>query len=214
MQAAAARLIACLFYIELLSTPTFYTTTEYVQVLLRCRLPEGQQLLCLVKGLFHLKALVHHHGDEAQPTSEVLVTSKLLRTCYEGKPFFKHLQMKANGLHTKLDIKIDGISGGKESISNCPYQVGKLITDQGLHQIFGSEHHRMSNEPPDPGYNATDGLDISRLHDTLDNIIVSYSKLTESIYSPDGTHPALKTPKSLSTARRKGVAGNSFSGWI
>ncbi len=65
MRAGVARLIACLFYIELLSAPTFYSTSEYAHVLLRCRLPEGQQLLCLVKGLYRLKTLVHHHGDEA-----------------------------------------------------------------------------------------------------------------------------------------------------
>ncbi|OAA55982.1 hypothetical protein ISF_07580 [Cordyceps fumosorosea ARSEF 2679] len=50
---------------------------------------------------------------------------------------------------------MDGIAGGKENISNCPYQLDKLIADQGLRQVFGSKNHRMSNEPSDPEYDAT-----------------------------------------------------------
>lgn len=70
----------------------------------------------------------------------------------------------------------------------------------------------MLNKPPDPEYDATDNMDFSRLYNTLDNIIVSYSKLTETIYSPNGTHPTIKTLKSLSTTRRKGVARVRFLG--
>lgn len=68
----------------------------------------------------------------------------------------------------------------------------------------------MLNKPPHPKYDAID--DIIRLCDTLDTVIVLYSKLTETIYSPDGTHPALETPRLLLTARRKGIAVNRFLG--
>lgn len=170
----ARRLVACLFYIKLLLVPAFYATLEFAHVLLRCRLTEGKQLLCLLKGLHRLRARVYHRGDEAKRSSELLITQNLLNKCRKGKPFFKHLRIKVNKLQTKLKVKIDGIAGGQEYISNCPYQLNKLITDQGLNQIFGSKNHRISNKPPDPKYNSAE--DLTKLRDTLDNIIISYSQ--------------------------------------
>lgn len=70
----------------------------------------------------------------------------------------------------------------------------------------------MLNKLPNLEYNVID--DIIRLRNILDNIIVSYSKLIEIIYSPDGTHPALETPRLLLITRRKGIARNRFLGWI
>lgn len=200
----ARRLITCLFYIELLSAPTFYSTPTYAHVLLKCRLSSGKPFLTLIKCLHHQRTMVHFRADEAKTTSELLVTSESLRKCRDGRPFSKALKMQVYGFHTILNVKMDGVTGGKDNISNCPYQLEKLVKDQGLHRQFGSKDHRISNESFDPNHEIED--DISNLRDTLDKVILSYSDLTAAMYSPHGTHPALDAGSN--------PPRNSLAGWV
>ncbi len=135
-----------------------------------------------------MTANVYYGGDDMAPASEPLVTSKTLGRCREGEAFTKILEMRVTSFSSKLDVKLDGISGQKESISNCPYELRKLVADQGLNCHFGTKDHRMSNVPS----NLDNGIEdsVERVRDTLDRIIISYCDLTDAIYSPLGSHPA------------------------
>lgn len=175
MRATASRLIAALFYIELCSAPQFHVGNEHASVRVRCRLPPGKQLLLLLKHLNRKATNVHYRGDETRFLSEPLVDSRSLHECRDGRQFSKHLRMRVNTFQSFLHIKIDGIAGGEETISNCPYELQKIITDQGLHLHFGSKDHKLTNEPLEISPNRWD--ETARLHDTLDEVVLSYSQL-------------------------------------
>lgn len=172
----ASRLISCLFYIELTSKPNFYCAPEIAQLRLLCRLSPGPPLISLIKGLHMRKAGLFYRSDDTNFSEETLVSGGCLRNCVKGMPFSRLLNVSVHTLSCRIDVRIESRVGAMECISNCPYELKTLIKDQGLDCSFGRNDHRAQD---DFEICSEEGVEeeIGRLHDTLDSVIDSYSKL-------------------------------------
>jgi len=140
-QSAAHHLFASLFYIELMDLPKFYAARERARVHLHCRVPPGPALLELVSGLYRSRAQVYYRADDSNHVSDLLVTSAALARCRTGERFARAFEIQVGSMASSIDVRIDGL-GGPEYISNCPYELQKLVQDQGLDCVFGRKDHR------------------------------------------------------------------------
>lgn len=137
----AQRMLSCLFYIEAASRPALYSPPETILVRLLCRIPPGGEMTSLARNLFQRNTNVRYRGAEATWTAETLVTPTILAHCRNGEPFLKVLRVQINAMETAVDVRLGDQLIGEQSISNCPYKLGKLIEDQGLDCSFGRRDH-------------------------------------------------------------------------
>ncbi|KAH8891478.1 hypothetical protein GQ53DRAFT_648395, partial [Thozetella sp. PMI_491] len=135
------RLFASLFYLELTALPDFYAGPERACLRLQCRVPPGPALVDLVTGLQQRQARMYYGGDNTDYASELLVSPKALARCRRGGVFSRALTIPVRSMSSPLDVRIDGLSG-PQHISNCPYELQKLVRDQGLDCVFGRKDHR------------------------------------------------------------------------
>jgi hypothetical protein len=70
-----------------------------------------------------------------------LVTPGALARCREGDGFLRFLTIPVQSMLSVLDVSIDGL-GGRLNISNCPYELRKLVRDQGLDCVFGRKDYQ------------------------------------------------------------------------
>lgn len=175
IQPAVNQLTASLFYIELASYPLFYSAPLMVRVRLRCRLSSGPPLMSLLRGLHEKQSKVFYRGDDTKLKGDALVSSVTLSNCRRGTSFSKILEMKVNSLSTKLDVRIETKRSCQENISNCPYELRKIIKDQNWDCAFGRKDHSMREFEWGDAMEAVVG-DISELQATLDGIISLYSR--------------------------------------
>jgi len=138
---SADRLLASLFYIELMQVPTFFEAAERAHVCLQCRVLPGAALIDLISNLRRRKARVHYGGDSLDDKSELLVSPSALARCQQGERFTRVFTIPVRSMASVLDVRIDGIVG-PQNIGNCPYSLGKLVMDQGLDCVFGRKDHR------------------------------------------------------------------------
>jgi hypothetical protein len=167
----AQRMLSCLFYVEAVSEPTLYSPPETVLVRLLCRIPPSAEMVSLVRNLFQRNTNVRYRGAEATWTAETLVTPAILSRCRSGKPFLKVFGVQMNGLETAVDIRLCDELVGEQSISNCPYKLGKLIEDQGLDCWFGRRDHRFLSEIRSRSYGLKE--EIEALSDELGRFLPS-----------------------------------------
>ncbi|KAH8909466.1 hypothetical protein BR93DRAFT_924444 [Coniochaeta sp. PMI_546] len=138
---SADRLLASLFYVELIQLPKFFETTERAQVCLQCRVPSGAALVALISSLRRRRARVQYGGGSLDDKSEPLVSPSALARCQKGERFTRVLTIPVQSMSSVLDIRIDGVVG-PQYIGNCPYTLRKLVRDQGLDCVFGRKDHR------------------------------------------------------------------------
>jgi hypothetical protein len=55
--------------------------------------------------------------------------------------FSRILEVEVSSMKSRLDVRVDGLTG-VENVSNCPYELQRLVEDQGLHCVFGRRDHR------------------------------------------------------------------------
>lgn len=165
LRATASRMLSCLFYIELITIPTFYSVPEMASIRLSCRLPPGPPLMHLVSELRRGRALLHYRGD-GDACVEELITPVVLTRCRKGGAFYKVLGMEVTSMASALDVKIETRTG-LNSISNCPYELRKLLRDQKLDCVFGRDDHRSDGQVSDEMMSE----EIEKLCDTLGEIV-------------------------------------------
>ncbi|KAF5571961.1 patatin-like serine hydrolase [Fusarium phyllophilum] len=156
---AASRMIASLFYIELVFTPHFYSTPERVQARLLCRLPPSATLISLVTDLHARGTRVIFWGTELEPNVESLVTSSSLSRCRRGEAFVKRLDIEVWSPDSELHVVIDDDLMGKHNVSHCPYVLRELSHDQGLDCVFGRSDHCGIDTTKDVGTTITEEID-------------------------------------------------------
>jgi hypothetical protein len=76
-----------------------------------------------------------------------------------------------NGLETAVDIRLCDELVGEQSISNCPYKLGKLIEDQGLDCWFGRWDYCFLSEIRSRSYGLKE--EIEALSDELGRFLPS-----------------------------------------
>lgn len=136
-------MISCLFYIELVAAPMFYSSPEIVHVRLLCRLPPGLETMKFV-GFLNLQGIqIQYRGAELEWSIDSLVTTAALARCGRGETFCRVLELQVAAMDTKLDLWLSGDSIGRQSVSNCPYRVDQLVQDQGLDCVFGRRDHQV-----------------------------------------------------------------------
>ncbi|KAM7197977.1 hypothetical protein V8F33_005244 [Rhypophila sp. PSN 637] len=137
----AARMHSSLFYVELVTEPTFYSAPETIRLRLLCRLPPGPPLMSLLSTLKRRNARVYYGADGLE-SIEPLVGPLAWGRCREGDRFVRGLSIPAASVASKLSVKIDSLTKPEE-ISNSPYELCQLIRDQGLDCVFGRKDHRV-----------------------------------------------------------------------
>lgn len=138
VQYGADRLLASLFYVELIGVPVFDTVGFVCQARIRCRLmPSQPALLELVDRLRSTGARFSYENRKIY-----CVNYQVYSEIRRGVAFSRHVQFDVQSLDEKVDVKIHEITQEPQSISNCPYILQTLIHDQGLDCVFGSKDHR------------------------------------------------------------------------
>lgn len=171
LQSNAERMLSSLFYVELVSAPRFYSSPEAVCVRLLCRLPPSSLMTGIIKGLHLRNSSIHYHGAEAEWTVEPLVTPAILARCRNGESFSRVLEVQVSGMDTELDVRLHDTLMGNQSVSHCPYRVGRLIRDQGLDCAFGRRDHGFSCPSETTGSDLTAA--IAKLSEELDRFSMS-----------------------------------------
>ncbi|KAG4292492.1 hypothetical protein FPRO06_11980 [Fusarium proliferatum] len=159
LKLAASRMIASLFYIELVFTPHFYSTPEHAQTRLLCRLPPSATLISLMTDLHARGTRVIFWGTELEPNVESLVTSSSLSRCRRGEAFVKRLDIEVWSPDSELHVAIDDDLMGKHNVSHCPYVLRELSHDQGLDCVFGRSDHCGIDTTKDVGTTITEEID-------------------------------------------------------
>ncbi|KAL7908047.1 hypothetical protein GGI35DRAFT_486180 [Trichoderma velutinum] len=83
-------------------------------------------------------------SSEPRVRKALFCTKSLLESCRNSELFSRRLKLSALSLDATISIQVDGINGNRHNISNCPYPLYKLISDQGLEAPFGSRRRRSS----------------------------------------------------------------------
>ena len=128
-------MFARLFYVELSTTPSFYSSPEICLISVKCRIPPGQALLDLLFRLRRNGATLAYQGSDSL-TCAPFCTEKHLNICRAGFPFVREIKLAAHSLDTLIKAKIN-IGEYSLNLSGCPYKLGDLIHDQGLSCCFG-----------------------------------------------------------------------------
>ncbi|TLS22583.1 uncharacterized protein PpBr36_06785, partial [Pyricularia pennisetigena] len=150
LQPTASRMLACLFYVELASSPDLCPDSISVHLRIRCRVPPGPSLIALLRlplqnAQLHywaetketLTSLYNKNGEQCK---EPLAVSKSVTQYQEG--FMKNVTIKVESLASVLYIGISTATG-LEMISRCPYSLEKLMQDQGFYSVFGRKDHAI-----------------------------------------------------------------------
>lgn len=144
-QAAAERLLALLFYVELIVLPDFYRAAEQARLCLQCRVPPGPALMELVTNLQQRRVRLHYRGSNLDYVSELLVSPRALARCHAGEGLSRAFTIPVESWSSLVDVRIDGLRE-IQCVSNCPYELRKLARDQGLDSVFGRKDHQDVTE--------------------------------------------------------------------
>ncbi|KAH7000879.1 hypothetical protein EDB80DRAFT_721123 [Ilyonectria destructans] len=177
LKSSTKRMLSCLFYIELMSTPMLYSSPETVCVRLLCRLPPSPEMMSLIRGLHLRSARIHYRGAEAEWAIESLVTPAILARCRRGESFSRDFEVQVSAMDSEVDVRLHDTLIGEQSISNCPYKVEKLIKDQGLDCAFGRRDHRFLGETKSTAGGVLTA-DIEKLSEELGRFLPSGSSDT------------------------------------
>lgn len=150
LQPTASRMLACLFYIELASSPDVCPDSISVHLRIQCRVPPGPSLIALLR-LPLQNAQLHYWAETREPLTslyskdgeeckEPLSFSTSVTQHREG--FLKNVTIKVKSLASVLHVGISTVTG-LEMISRCPYSLQKLMQDQGFYSVFGRKDHRI-----------------------------------------------------------------------
>lgn len=164
----ASRLFASLFYVELMTIPSFHKGTERVRLLLQCRIPQGLVLVEVVNRLYRRRAQLYYGEEESELVCELMVTPTVLARCSRGERFERVLEIPIHSMTSFIHIQIDELAG-PEYISNCPYQIRKLVQDQGLDCAFGRKDNRNGVDVGDSSLSMLEAID--RLSRSLQGVI-------------------------------------------
>ena len=135
---SADRLLASLFYIELVGVPLYRDNVFVCKALIRCRLlPSQPALEALVRRLHKCRANFYFDMQRISCVDDQLF-GEVIRN---NEAFSRQITFSVLSMQHSIDIKVDGITRRGRSISNCPYVLHTLIEDQGLHCIFGHMDH-------------------------------------------------------------------------
>ena len=130
----ADNLLASLFYLELKEEPEFDGTSWVCRGIIRCRLSPFQKgLRALAERLRETHAQFYVGFQNYIPC----LKDQNYRDIEFGKPFSLPVSFKVHSLQDFVDIKLERITRRARSISNCPYKISTLLSDQGLDQFFG-----------------------------------------------------------------------------
>lgn len=145
---ACERLLASLFYVELLALPELNDTDTgfFCRAQLRCRLsPLDPAYAALIQRLKATEARFYY-GDRCQ--SMPCVQSHTIEQARQGLAFSRYFEFTVWSLKDSIDIKLHGITRRAISISNCPYKLHTLVKDQRLHCVFGDKDHKRRFSGP------------------------------------------------------------------
>lgn len=162
------QLYSCLFYVELLGTPSFYTSPQECFVQVNCRIPPGPSLVDFLFKLRRKNACFHYRGSEPQYTEATACTPGLLEKCKMGSPYSRKLDLEVDSIDSLLEFKLDGIGIGLHELSNFPYRLGQLMYDQGLVSPFGRTDHVYTTR--DSKKSTRLDVALERLQSRLDNV--------------------------------------------
>ena len=85
--------------------------------------------------------MVVGHASIWLPKSIPCIDQELFKEIKDRLAFSKCIKITVLSLDNVIDIKVDSTLRG-QSISNRPYTINDIITDQGLHRSFGNKDHR------------------------------------------------------------------------
>ena len=139
---ACERLLASLFYVELVALPELNDedTGFFCRAQLCCRLsPSNPAYDVLIRRLRAAQARFYY-GNGSQ--SILCVTRQVYEQAQQGLAFSRHIEFIVCSLKDSIDVKLHGITRRAISISNCPYILQTLIEDQRLHCVFGDRDHK------------------------------------------------------------------------
>lgn len=176
VKSVASTLIANLFYLELYSVPSFYTSPQVCDVYVRCRIEPGNALLDLLIGFQRQNAYLSYRGDAIRYRTVPLCNGKAVQVCQEGKPFSMRIQMSVISLESSLDVRVKlGNNESPYSISNCPYRLDQLVYDQGLNRIFNQSKLPLRQGHAEKSQDVKDK--VPKLQETLRNFIEEVNRL-------------------------------------
>lgn len=132
--------------------------------------------MSLIRRLHEKNARIFFQGDDAGQRVESLVTSAALSNCRKGKGFSKILEMSVTSLKSKLHVRVEAGGSSTESISNCPYEMQRLLHDQGLDYAFGRKDHLTLDRVEESNSEQVVYEQIGELRATLDGIILSWAE--------------------------------------
>ncbi|KAI0163882.1 hypothetical protein GGR57DRAFT_268721 [Xylariaceae sp. FL1272] len=134
------RLISSMFYVELEAIPRFYTPSQICDLRICCRISPGPALMDLLVKLRHAQARLEYFGDD--PCRTVPIGDRaVFEKCKAGLPFCLRVKVRVRSVESTIQIKLRSGHNAAHDISRCPYKVGELIRDQGLHSVFGRSDH-------------------------------------------------------------------------
>ncbi|KAM7192215.1 hypothetical protein V8F33_008489 [Rhypophila sp. PSN 637] len=166
------RLISYLFYIELAALPRFDSVPQFISLRVRCRVSPGPALNDLVKKLYARQVNLFYRGDEVSYTQAPVCTSDVIEICKNSQPFLKKITISLASMRSTIDIKIGTSDSQSQSISNCPYMLEKIISEQGLDSAFGRSDHQPQKQTcgscwGDSGEGGTLETELNRLQSIL-----------------------------------------------
>lgn len=142
----ADNILASLFYIELDNHPIFYRFNFVCKAKILCRLEAGSMALrTLIIRLREQEAKFYLNSQDHISCTDQDIHVRSV----EGQAFFIPVTFNLMSMEECIDIKVGGLTQRARSISNCPYKLSELVTDQGLQLAFGRSDHKRQNEFPD-----------------------------------------------------------------
>jgi hypothetical protein len=133
----SSRLIASLFYVEVVSVPTFYSAPDTCKALIQCRIPPGPVLYDLLAKLHRDKVRLYYRANETYYIESLLCDESTLKRVEHNEPFRRQVFLEVVSYDTVIHILIDGPDGKRHSISCFPRTLDDLMANQGLDCHFG-----------------------------------------------------------------------------
>lgn len=130
--------LASLFYLELIALPLRVKGNFVCHAQIKCRLPPSLPALkVLVEQLRAVEARFSYNKKFIRCINRRLYDEVMSN----GEAFSRPFIFSVLCMGQSIDVRIDRIIEGQQSISNCPYIVDTLARDQGLYCFFGQKDH-------------------------------------------------------------------------
>lgn len=128
-------LVASLFYVELTSSPRFYSSPELCALNILCRVPPGADLANFLSFLRRDRARMVYKCSETEARRTILCNESVIAACTNGLAFQRPILVEAFSMEANVQVSLEFYPFHETplyNISHCPYKLRDLVADQGL----------------------------------------------------------------------------------